>query len=44
MNKPIVVITGAASFIGRHVAREFFEKGYYVIGIGRKSWLVVGRQ
>jgi len=39
VEKPIVVVTGAAGFIGRHVAREFSEKGWYVIGIGRGSWL-----
>jgi len=29
-----VLITGAAGFIGRYVAREFSRKGYNVLGIG----------
>jgi len=33
-----VLITGAAGFIGRHVAREFSKKGWQVIGIGRGDW------
>lgn len=33
-----VLITGAAGFIGRHVAREFFNQGWHVIGMGRGDW------
>lgn len=33
-----VLITGAAGFIGRHVAREYACKGWHVIGIGRGDW------
>jgi UDP-glucose 4-epimerase len=28
-----IVIAGAAGFIGRHIARHFYEKGWYVIGL-----------
>lgn len=34
-----VLITGAAGFIGRHVAREFSRNGWHVTGIGRGDWL-----
>lgn len=30
-----VLVTGAAGFIGRYVAREFFDQGWSVIGVGR---------
>lgn len=33
-----VLITGAAGFIGRHVAREFASNGWHVTGIGRGDW------
>ena len=33
-----VLITGAAGFIGRHVAREFAKRGWYVIGVGFGEW------
>ncbi|HZP68454.1 MAG TPA: NAD(P)-dependent oxidoreductase [Pseudolabrys sp.] len=35
---PIVIITGACGFIGRHVARVFADEGARVIGIGHGSW------
>lgn len=37
MNKSVLV-TGAAGFIGRHVAREFAAQGWYVVGMGRGDW------
>jgi UDP-glucose 4-epimerase len=33
-----VLITGAAGFIGRHIAREFSNQGWYVVGMGRGDW------
>lgn len=33
--KKRVLITGAAGFIGRYVAKEFSSQGYEVVGIGR---------
>ena len=33
-----VLITGAAGFIGRHVAREFAKLGANIIGIDRREW------
>lgn len=33
-----VVITGAAGFIGRHVARRFAEAGWTVTGLGHGTW------
>ncbi len=33
-----VLITGAYGFIGRHVARQFSQAGWMVIGIGHGSW------
>ena len=33
-----VVVTGAAGFLGRHVAREFAQAGSEVIGIGHGEW------
>jgi UDP-glucose 4-epimerase len=38
MNKRAVLITGAAGFIGRHVAKEFAARGWQVSGIGRSDW------
>ena len=35
MVKQQVLITGAAGFIGRHVAREYSNQGWKVVGIGR---------
>lgn len=32
------LVTGACGFIGRYVAREYKEKGYYVVGIGHGTW------
>ncbi len=34
----IVLVTGAAGFIGRYTARCFHDHGWYVIGIGHGSW------
>lgn len=39
MKRKTVLVTGAAGFIGRHVAREFAEQGWHVSGIGRGDWL-----
>jgi UDP-glucose 4-epimerase len=39
MKKKTVLVTGAAGFIGRYVAREFAEQGWHVAGIGRGDWL-----
>lgn len=39
MTKKTVVITGAAGFIGRYVAREFAKKDWRVIGLGRGNWI-----
>jgi UDP-glucose 4-epimerase len=33
-----VLITGAAGFIGRHVAAEYAKRGMRVIGMGRGDW------
>lgn len=33
-----VLITGAAGFIGRHVAREYANNDFHVIGVGRGDW------
>lgn len=33
-----ILITGAFGFIGRHVARYFFEQGWTVLGIGHGNW------
>lgn len=33
-----VLITGAHGFLGRHMARLFGKKGYYVIGMGHGEW------
>jgi UDP-glucose 4-epimerase len=35
---PIVIVTGASGFIGRHVAKAFAADGARVIGIGHGSW------
>ncbi len=34
----IVIVAGAAGFIGRHVSKKFFNQGYRVLGIGHDSW------
>ena len=33
-----VLVTGACGFIGRYVAKTYFEAGYYVVGIGHGIW------
>ena len=33
MSKPRVVITGAAGFIGSHLAETLLDRGYAVVGI-----------
>lgn len=38
MKERIVLITGAAGFIGRNVAKYFSEKGWNVVGIGLGNW------
>lgn len=38
MIKKTALITGAAGFIGRHVARKFHRQGWHVIGMGRGDW------
>ena len=35
--KQIILITGSNGFIGRHVCEYFRQKGYYVIGLGRRE-------
>ena len=35
---PVIIVTGAAGFIGRNVARYFSGLGYSVIGIGHGPW------
>ncbi|NOT98961.1 MAG: NAD-dependent epimerase/dehydratase family protein, partial [Sideroxydans sp.] len=37
--KKNVLITGAAGFIGRHIALEFAKQGWHVIGLGRGDWV-----
>ena len=37
--KKIVLITGAAGFVGRYTAKKFASEGWYVIGIGRGDWI-----
>jgi len=37
INKSIVVVTGAAGFIGGYVVQEALEQGFYVIGIDNLS-------
>ncbi|MDO5379829.1 MAG: NAD-dependent epimerase/dehydratase family protein [Acidaminococcaceae bacterium] len=36
--KQMVLVTGAYGFIGRYVAKEYHENGYYVIGMGHGNW------
>lgn len=36
-----VLVTGVYGFIGRYVAREYHENGYYVIGMGHGTWNLV---
>ena len=38
MMKKTVLITGAAGFIGSHVAAEYAKRGMRVIGLGRSDW------
>lgn len=33
---PVVAVTGTNGFVGHHVAREFAQSGYHVVGIGRE--------
>jgi UDP-glucose 4-epimerase len=33
-----VLVTGAAGFLGRHVARHFAERGHEVTGLGHGGW------
>jgi UDP-glucose 4-epimerase len=37
-NACIVVVLGAAGFIGRHVCRAFHEQGFLVFGLGHGRW------
>jgi UDP-glucose 4-epimerase len=32
------LVTGACGFIGRHIARELKQRGYFVVGIGHGTW------
>ena len=41
MKKKVVLITGAAGFIGQHVAQVYLREGWEVHGIGRGSWTLV---
>ncbi len=36
--KKIVLITGAAGFLGKFISRKFSSEGWYVIGIGHSNW------
>jgi NAD(P)-dependent dehydrogenase (short-subunit alcohol dehydrogenase family) len=36
-NKPVVLITGASSGIGKSMCENFFEAGYHVIGVDRQA-------
>jgi UDP-glucose 4-epimerase len=33
-----VIITGAAGFVGRHVAKSFSRRGWHVVGMGHGTW------
>src|SRR5689334_12834004 len=33
MSKPVIIVTGAAGFIGSHAAVSFLNRGYRVIGV-----------
>jgi UDP-glucose 4-epimerase len=33
-----ILVTGAAGFIGRHIARHFAERGWNVVGLGHGGW------
>jgi UDP-glucuronate 4-epimerase len=33
MSKPVIIVTGAAGFIGSHAATSFLERGYRVVGV-----------
>ena len=35
---PSIWITGARGFIGRHLARQLADSGYYVCGLGHGAW------
>lgn len=38
MKNKVVLVTGAAGFIGQHVARTYLSAGWEVHGIGRGGW------
>jgi len=38
-NERKVLITGASGFIGRNIAREYANNGWYIIGMGHGNWL-----
>ena len=44
MKDNLVLVTGAAGFLGRYVARFFSAKGYRVIGMGHGSWQPLDQQ
>ena len=33
MNQPVILVTGAAGFIGSHAAEALLQRGYRVIGV-----------
>ena len=38
MNKPAILVTGAAGFIGRKIVDAFLSRGEHVIGVDNLSW------
>lgn len=38
VSKPVVLVTGAYGFLGRHTALEFSRSGAHIIGLGHGMW------